>query len=338
LRRKTLAAVAVPAALALTLAGGSSATEQQALRMAVVTDIGGLNDRGFNQAANAARIQAQRQLGFQTRVWDTKTAADRLPNLEAAAQQGFNLIIANGFFMFEHLNKVAPAYPNLKFAGVDIELGLLSAKPTNYRGLTFREQEAGYLVGYIAGLVVRNEAGPDIISAVGANRVPAIIKYIAGYRAGARRANPRVRVLVDYANDPTFADQAKCKETALNQIERGTRIIFQVAGGCGLGALDAARERRLWGIGVDQDQTYFGRHMLTAALKDVRAAVFQTAQEFKRSPARFRTGFNKVFTVKNGGLGYAKISTRVKGRAAIIRKVEAIKKLIAAGRIKPPTQ
>jgi basic membrane protein A and related proteins len=303
-----------------------------------VTDIGGLQDRGFNQSANAGRVRSQRVLKVQTTIYDTKTAADRIPNLQAAARAGHNLIIANGFFHTDPLARVAPAFADVKFAGIDVNYPEVEGRPSNVRGIQFREQEAGYLVGYIAGLVVRAQPGPDVVSALGANKVPAIVRFNAGYRAGVKKSNPRARYIEDYANDPTFADQAKCKETAENQIERGTKIMFIVAGGCGLGAHTAVRAEGLWAIGVDVDQSFLGRHVLTSALKQVANAVFLTTQEFKRNPGAFRTGFNRVFTVKNGGIGYGKVSTRVPGRAAIIRKVEAIKRQIASGRIKPPAK
>jgi basic membrane protein A and related proteins len=333
----TLAASLTALAMVLGATGGGAAPSQ-AVKMAVVTDIGGLQDRSFNQAANAGRIRAQRVLKIQTTVYDTKTAADRIPNLQAAARAGHNLIIANGFFHTDPVNRVAPSFPDIKFAGIDVSFAELESKPANVRGIQFREQEAGYLVGYIAGLVVKQQAGPDVVSALGANEVPAIVRYLAGFRAGAKKANSRVQYFQDYANDPTFADQAKCKETAQNQIERGTKIMFVVAGGCGLGAHAALKAEGLWGIGVDVDQSFLGRHILTSAIKNVANAVFLTTQEFKRNPSGFRTGFNKVFTVKNGGHDYAKISTRVPGRAAIIKKVDAIKKQIASGKIKPPAK
>ncbi len=258
-------------------------------KMAVVTDVGGLNDHGFNQAANAGRLLVQKKLGFQTRVFDTRSAAERLPNLQAAAQDGY-------------------------------------------------QQEAGYLVGYLAGLVLKQQPGPDVASAIGANTVPAIVRYFGGYRAGVKKADPKATVILSYANDPTFSDQAKCKEVALNQISQKTQIIFTAAGGCGLGALDQAKSQGLWGIGVDSDQLYLGPEMLTSALKDVAKSVYLTSQEFKKSPAKFKTGFNKVFNVKNGGIGYGKVSTKLKNRAAIIKKVNKIKKLIAAGKIVPPAK
>ncbi|MDQ5822369.1 MAG: BMP family ABC transporter substrate-binding protein [Actinomycetota bacterium] len=306
-------------------------------RMALVTDIGGLNDKSFNQAANAGRLKVQTKLKVATRVYVTQAASDRIPNLQTAAQN-YNIVFATGFFMGDPLDKVAPRFPNTKFAGIDVSIASIPSKAPNVRGIQFREQEAGYLAGYVAGLTVKQQGGPQVVSAIGANTVPPIVRYIGGYKAGAKRANAKVKVLVAYANDPTFSDQAKCKETALNQIQQRTKVIFQVAGGCGLGALSAAKEAGIWGIGVDVDQGYIGKHILTSALKDVSAAVYLTTAEFKRNPAAFRGGFDKVFNIKNGGIGYGKLSTRLKNRVAIAKKTDAIKKLIASGKIKPPAK
>ena len=319
--------------------GASAAQSQNTNRIAIVTDIGGLNDKGFNHLSYVGLQRAQRQLGIQGRAFVTNSANDRIPNLRTAAQQGYGLVIGIGFLMFDPLDKVAGSFPNTKFAGVDVPYALLASKPRNVRGLVFKEQEAGYLVGYIAGLVVKDQPGRDVISAVGANRVPAIVKFIAGYRAGARRANRNVTVLVNYANDPTFSDQAKCKETTLNQIERGSKIAFMVAGQCGLGGLTATKERRIWGIGVDANQGFLGKHILTSATKKVDVAVYQTIQAYKRNPGGFTGGFDRIFNVKSGAVGYAPISTRVPAakRAIYTRKAEVIRKLIASGKIKPPT-
>jgi basic membrane protein A and related proteins len=336
-RRKALLAlmVAMVVSVIVTTVG---AARTAAVKVAVVTDIGGLNDRSFNQAANAGRLRVQNKLGLSTRVFITQSASDRLPNLQTAAQDGYGLVFGTGFFMGDPLDKVAPRFADTKFAGIDVSYSDLSSKPKNVRGLIFKEQEAGYLVGYIAGLVLKQQKGPDVASAIGANTVPAIVRYIGGYKAGVKKADPKAKVLADYANDPTFSDQTKCKETATNQISRHTQIIFAVAGGCGLGALNAAKEKGLWGIGVDVDQGYLGKYMLTSALKDVANAVYLTSKEFKANPTSFKGGFNKVFTVKNGGIGYGKISTKLKNRAAIIKKVNKIKKLIASGKIVPPTK
>jgi basic membrane protein A and related proteins len=341
--KKALAAMfaATLTALALVLgATGGSAAPQQAIQVAIVTDIGGLNDKGFNSLSNVGLQRAIRQLNVGGRVFITQTASDRTPNLTSAAQGQFGLIIGVGFLMFEPLGRVAPTFPNKKFAGVDVPTALVEGKPRNVRGLIFREAEAGCLVGHIAALEARRLRGRDIISAVGANRVPAIVAFIAGYNHCAKRANRNVRVLTNYANDPTFSDQAKCRATALSQIARGSKIVFQVAGQCGLGALDAARSRGVWGIGVDNDQSFLGRHVLTSATKKVDVAVYDAIAAFRRSPSGFTGGIDKVYNVKNGGVGYGKLSTRLPARvrAQYTRSANALAKQIASGRVKPPSK
>ena len=333
-------AIAAIAVAAISASASPGKTKAPTVRAAVVTDIGGLNDKGFNHLSYVGLQRAQKQLGVGGRAYVTTSANDRIPNLRAAAQSGYGLVIGVGFLMFEPLNTVAGSFSNTKFAGIDVPYALLKSKPRNVRGIQFKEQEAGYLVGYIAGLVTRDERRKrDIISAVGANKVPAIVKFIAGYRAGAKRANRRVRVLVNYANDPTFADQAKCKETTLDQIDRGTTIAFMVAGQCGLGGLQATKERRIWGIGVDADQSFLGPHILTSATKKVDVAVYDTIRAFKANPAGFRGGYDAIYSVKNNGVGYGKFSSRISRakKAEYTRKANNIRRLIASGRIKPPT-
>ena len=116
----------------------------------------------------------------------------------------------------------------------------------------------------MAGLYVKNKGGDQVISSVGGQKIPPVDHYIAGYQAGAKKANPAIKTLNAYSQD--FVDQAKCKEIALNQIGEGSQVVFQVAGQCGLGALDAAKEKGVQGIGVDADQAYLGdaRHDLGA--------------------------------------------------------------------------
>lgn len=323
---------------AIAIAGGTGQAARQAkYRMAVVTDIGGLNDHSYNQAMNAGRLLVQTKLGFATRVYDTRVASDRLPNIQAAAQ-AYPLVFSAGFFMTDPMDKVAPAFPNVKFVGEDISVADLTSHAPNVLGVQFREQEAGYLVGYIAGLVVKQQGGPQVLSSIGANTVPAIVRYIAGYEAGVKKADPQATVFHDYANDPTFNDQAKCKDTAINQLSRHTQVIFAVAGGCGLGAISLAGQSHIWAIGVDSDQSYLGPQMLTSALKNVAQSVYLISKQYKKNPSKFRTGYNRVFNIKNGGIGYGKISKSIKNRAAIIKKVNHIEKLIAAGKIVPPAK
>ena len=345
----TLAIAAIVGALAVaiaTVAGVGQAAHKApsaTIKVADVTDIGGLNDKGFNHLSYVGLQRAIRQLKVQGRVFITNSAAERKPNLQAAAQQGYNPVIAVGvLYQFGPLDDVAPAFPNTKFVGIDVDWSGLSSHAQNVRGVQFREQEAGYLVGYAAGLWEKRhpKKGKNVVGGVGANKVPAITRFLAGYKAGAKKAFPGVKVLIDYANDPTFADQAKCREVTLTHVQQGSRAEFMAAGACGLGGLKVAKQKHIWGIGVDADQSFLGPHILTSATKHVDLSVYQAIKAFKANPSGFKGGFNKNYTVKNHGVGYGTLSKKLSkaDRAYISRKVKRIAKLIATGKIKPPTK
>ena len=325
------AVVALAAVTALIVSSaGSAKPEQSDFKMAIITDVGKLNDRSFNQLANQGRKAVGKQLGIETRVYETTSEAQRVPNFIAAARAGYNLIFGVGFLNYSALNTVAPKFPDLQFVGIDEPYALFDKKPKNAAGQVSAEQEGGYLVGYLAGLQIKKQGGKQIISAVGANNVPAIVHYISGYIQGAKKANPKIKVLANYANDPTFADQAKCKETALGQIQKGTQAIFQVAGGCGLGALSAAKDAGIWGIGVDADQLYLGKHMMTSALKKVDRAVIDLTK--LANAGKLKTQRDYVYSLKNGGVGLGSVSPKIS--KAFVAKTNAVAKLIASGKIK----
>jgi basic membrane protein A len=334
-----LVAAALIAVLTLAVGAGtgSARTDVKAgstFRVALVTDIGGLDDRSFNFLANKGLQDAKKKLGIEGRVFISKSNADYVPNLSTAARGGYDLIISVGFLMGDATAAVAKRFPKSKFAIIDNSGAAkdLKGKPTNVRGLLFKEQEAGYLVGYLAGrqILAKPYQGQTKLGAVGGLKIPPVDRFIAGYYAGAKKAGARVQVTHSYSQD--FVDQAKCKEQALNQIANGAGVMFQVAGQCGLGVLSAAKEKGIFGIGVDADQGYLGQHVMTSATKKVDVAVYSTIQAAKSSRAKFRTGFSAIFTVKNGGVGYGKISNRIS--PALKRAVENIRKQIASGKIK----
>jgi basic membrane protein A len=313
-----------------TTAAGGATTEQAgpSLKIGLVTDIGGLDDRSFNFLANKGLEQAEDELGIAGRVVVSKANADYVPNLSGLARQKYDLVIAVGFLMAEAVETVAKQYPDVNFAIIDYSQSAMPSKPANVRGLLFKEQEAGYLVGYLAGLVTKEEAGAQqVISSVGGQKIPPVDRYIAGYRAGAKKANPDVTTLNGYSQD--FVDQAKCKELALDQIARGAHVVFQVAGQCGLGALSAAKEKNVRGIGVDADQAYLGDHILTSALKKVDVAVFQTIQAVQ--DGSFAGGTDTVFDVSSGGVGIGEIASDVPAEA--VAEVKRVQDQIAAGEI-----
>jgi basic membrane protein A len=298
--------------------GGSSTKAEKKIKIAMVTDIGGLNDRGFNALAYKGLKQAKSDLGADIRVLTSKSNADYVPNLSTLARQKYDLVIAVGFLMGDATAKVAKSFPNVNFAIVDFPSAALKGKPKNVHGLLFKEQEGGYLAGYMAGLYVKKKGGKQVVSAVGGQKVPAVDAYAAGYAAGAKKANPGVKSLFAYSQD--FVDQAKCKEIALNQIDQGSQVVFAVAGQCGLGALDAAKEKNVQGIGVDADQGYVNPNVMTSALKKVDVAAFDTAKDVQEGT--FKAGTDTVFDIKSGAVGLGKVNAAGQPFEADVKKVQ----------------
>jgi basic membrane protein A len=309
---------------------GSSSTPESTpaakkLKVGLVTDIGGLNDRSFNQLANAGLEKAKSDLGVEGRVLTSKANSDYVPNLSSLAQQKYDLVIGVGFLMAEAMDTVASKFPDTKFAIIDVNAGGLKSKPTNVEGLVFKEQEAGYLAGYMAGLYAKDNGGTTIGS-VGGQKIPPVDHYIAGYQAGAKAANPDIKTVNGYSQD--FVDQAKCKELALNQIQQGAKVVFQVAGQCGLGVIDAAKEKSVQAIGVDADQSYLGPQVLTSAMKNVDQAVFESIKGVQGDT--FKGGADTVFDVKSGGVGIGK--TNAEG-AKYADQVKEVQDKIASGEL-----
>ena len=322
--------------LALAACGGSDdedatpATSTKAaeqLRVGLIVDKGQLDDNGFNELAFHGVQRAEKELGISGRVSESASSADYIPNMTSLARDGYDLVIGVGFAQGDAIGKVAQKFPKTKFAIIDVDQAFVPGKPANVEGLLFREQEVGYLVGYLAGLEEKRAAGKDVISAVGGMKEPPVDRFIAGYFAGAEKSDPGIQTILDYSQD--WDDQAKCKELALNQIARGSHIVFQVAGGCGLGALNAAGERGVWGIGVDADQSFLGPFILTSAQKGVDSAVFLTIKSIQ--DGTWKGGGNATFGLKEEGVGLGKVSPKVP--QADLDKVDQIKQQIADGEI-----
>jgi basic membrane protein A and related proteins len=313
--------------------GGSSSssangttTTSSGLKIGLVTDTGGLNDRGFNHLAYLGVQKAKQQLGTDFRVFLSNSSSDYIPNLTKFAQQGYDLTIGVGFTEADAIDTAAHKFPKSKFAIVDVDQTTEPHKPPNLLGLLFKEQEVGYLAGYLAALQEKRRPGPDVISSVGGMKQPPVDRFIAGYQAGAKAADPGIKVLNGYSQD--FEDQQKCKEIALNQIAQGAGVVFQVAGGCGLGALEAAKQKNVWGIGVDADQSFLGPHILTSATKRVDTAVFLAIKSVKDGTFK---GGNVTYGLKDNGVALGKISSKVS--AADVKKVQQIRADIISGKI-----
>jgi basic membrane protein A and related proteins len=305
--------------------GDGAAQEEKSIKAGVVTDIGGLNDRSFNFLANKGLEQAESELGVEGRVLLSESNGDYVPNLTTLSTQQFDLSISVGFLMGDATATVAGKFPDAQFAIVDFPASGLKGKPKNVEGLLFKEQEAGYLAGYLAGLWAKDNDA-TAVSTVGGQKIPPVDHYIAGFQAGAKAANPGIKTLNGYSQD--FVAQDKCKEIALDQIAQGSKVVFQVAGQCGLGALDAAKEKGVQGIGVDADQAYLGDHILTSALKKVDVAVFDAIK--RAQDGTFKGGTDVIATVENDGVGLGKLGPEGEQYAD---QIQEITDKIAAGEV-----
>lgn len=299
------------------------------IKVGLVADIGGLNDHSYNALANKGIEEAESQLGVEGRVLVSKSNADYVPNLTTLAEEGDSLVIGVGFLMIEAVETVAAQFPETNFAMIDVDRSEMKSKPANVLGLVFESQEGGYLAGYLAGEYAKAHQ-ITTISSVGGEKIPQVDTWLAGYAAGAKAADSGIEVLNDYSQ--TFVDQAKCKEVALDQISRGSKIVFQAAGGCGLGTLDAVKSQGVLGIGVDADQRYLGNFIMTSAVKKVDVAVLATVKEVQEGT--FKAGRNKTFDLANGGVGIGSVAPYAK---EYLPQVNAVAAKIKSGQITVPT-
>jgi basic membrane protein A and related proteins len=303
----------VPAVLACAVIAAAGATAHGAgsLRVGLVLEqpLVGRADDPFQHSAYLGLARAVRTLHVQGRVVAPNPAptSSYLPPISYLARQRYDLVIGIGFLEARDLDRAAVRFPALRFALLDAPRDILAHRPPNVEGTVFRTEQPSYLAGYLAARMVASRPGPHVVSAVGGIAIPPVKAYIAGFRAGAHRADPTVRTLVSYTND--FVNPAKCARAARAQIAQGSRAVFDVAGGCGVGALQVAKRRGVWGIGVDIDQSYLGPFVLTSVIKRLDVAVYDFVHDLQLG--RMKTGGNTVFDLRNGGVGLGRFSPQV---------------------------
>jgi basic membrane protein A len=337
----TLAAVGLLAgavAVAGALGSGSGAAAKKAtFTAALISDIGKFNDRSFNQSQLEGLNRAKAKLGVNTLPKQSNSVSDYLPNLTTAVRQNANLVISAGFLLANATATVAKKFPNTEFAITDYTVHATpfadkKGNPLykNVEGLTYAANESGCLVGVLAAKMAQKMGG-NTIGAVGGLKIPPVDIWIAGYRFCAQKAVPGTKVLIQYSQDFVAAD--KCKTVAENEISQGAKILFQVAGGCGLGTLKAADEAGIWGIGVDKDQYNDAKRVLTSGVKRVDTGIFQAVQQ--AASGKFLGGSDLLFNLKNGGMSVGKINPSVP--PAYITLMKSYKAKIIAGTLKVPT-
>ena len=300
-----------------TSCGALNGLTGSSLKIGLVTDVGGLNDKSFNALANQGRLDAAKDFGVTTSVIESKKQEDYIPNLTTFAQQNYDLVIGVGFLMTNQLWTVAKQFPNIKFALIDGAPADAAGKTENLpnvANLFFKEQEAGYLVGVIAATMAKDKVGKathNTVCSMGGIPIPPVDHYIAGYQDAVKTISPSTTILNGYSND--FVDQAKGKEVGLNHISKNCDILFQVAGGSGIGYIAAAKDKGVYAIGVDADQADVAPGtIITSALKRVNKAVYNTVQAVK--DGKYKAGDN-FFSAANDGIGYGKLDAVVPANA-----------------------
>ncbi|MGO8670423.1 MAG: BMP family lipoprotein [Capsulimonadaceae bacterium] len=301
-------------------------------RAGLAVDIAGVDDKSFNAASWRGLQHAQADLNLGpdgVRYIEAKTPSDYQTILADFASQGYNVVFAGSYDYEDALATLAPQFPKTYFAIVD---GNAPNLP-NTEALHFREEQSSYLAGYLAGSVTRTKT----IGFVGGMTIPLIRKFEAGFRAGAKTANPAVRVVSAYTGD--WNDVSKGKTQAAQEFASGADIVFQAAGKSGLGVIQAAVEKGAgyYAIGVDSDQDGIapGR-VLTSVLKRVDVATCDTV---KRVKAGTFTSGTITYDLKSGGVGLTDMKyTRKDVPPAVLARLKKLTALVADGKVVPPTR
>lgn len=324
---------------------GVGAIDESKVRVGIVFDIGGKDDRSFNAAAWAGAKCAESgkwpdgsscekpPLGIVLRDIEPGNPTSIEPAMRAFAERGYDLIIGVGFAQTPIIEQVARDYPNIRFAIVDGVSDL-----PNVASLVFKEHEGSYLVGMLAAKTTKT----GTIGFLGGMDIGLIHRFKVGYEEGARAVNPNIRVIPNYVGvtDAAWNNPGKGKEIALAQIGKGADVIFTAAGNSGLGAFDAVEQvgkqngrATHFVIGVDSNQNGVKPgFVLTSMVKRVDNAVYDIIKDVVNG--QFKAGFH-VYGLDKDGVGYSMDEhNKDLVTAEMIKQADEAKKKIIAGEIK----
>ncbi len=292
------AATAAPAAGATTAAPAAG----KKIKVGLVTDVGGVNDKSFNQSAWEGVQRAIKELGAEGKFIESKAPTDYEKNIDAFVTDKADLIIAVGFLMGDAVQKKAQQYPDQKFAIIDnaYDTALYSGPLKNVTSLMFSEDQVGYLAGVLAGCMTQS----GTVCTVSGMEIPPVQRYVVGYQTGAKSQKADVKTPNVYI--PSFTDAAKGKETGAAMVGQGCDVVFGVGGTTGNGGLLAANQSGKMAIGVDVDQylTYpeVKSSLITSAMKNVDVAVYNA---IKAAQGGSMKGGIALSDISNGGIGLA---------------------------------
>lgn len=297
------------------------------LKIALVTDVSGIDDQAFNQSAWEGLMRAEKELGVTIAYKESTRDADYGPNIETLTAQGYDLIWGLGFATRNAVLAAAQKHPDQKYGIVDFSYG--PDTPANVCCVIFQEEQPSFLVGYIAGKMTRTNK----VGFVGGIQMPVIEKFEYGYIAGVALANPGCDILSRYAD--SFTDATRGKTIAHQLYDQGADIVFHASGSVGDGVIEAAREKNRWVIGVDRDQSVMAPdHVLTSAMKRVDNAVFDMVK--KLVAGEFKGGQTVLYNISNDGSGIAPTSGRHVPRSVLDETDDLIRR-IASGELVVPT-
>ncbi len=292
------------------------------IKVGMVTDVGGVNDGSFNQSSWEGLQKASEDLGIQVQYLESATDADYTPNIETFVDEEYDLIICVGYQLAEATRAAAEAYPEQKFAIIDDA----SIDLPNVTCLMFKQAQASYLVGYVAGLTTES----NTVGFVLGMSTDTMNEFGYGYCAGVLDANPEAKILQQNVN--SFADTAGGKTAATTMVTDGADVIFHAAGGTGLGAIDGCVESGIWAIGVDTDQSSIAPEtILTSALKRVDNACYAAAKDM--CEGTLQSGVI-TYDLSSAGVDIAPTTTNLDPE--VLEKVQEVKDKIISGEIVVP--
>jgi basic membrane protein A len=300
--------------------GSAAAVNPSTLKIGMVTDIGQLEDKSFNEYSWKGVQDGAKAIGApDPKNIITKDTAEYAANIDQFVQQGFNVIVTVGFLIGTDTRRAAIVHPEIQFFGVDQFVA--NPAPPNYQGLLFTEAQPGYLAGIVAATVSKS----GVIGAVGGRSdVPPVLAYINGYRNGAASVKPGIKVLVNYAEDFNAPDKGEAIANAM--IGNKADVIFQVAGLTGTGALRAACTKKIWAIGVDVDQhgsvPDAAPCIITSAEKHLQKAVSAGIQRFASSGMQGGKAGNFTNDAKNDGVGLSPFTNLTPVPAGLQAKID----------------
>jgi basic membrane protein A and related proteins len=306
----------------------SVSAQAKELRVGLVLDKGGKDDKSFNSAAYTGAMKAKDDLHIFVKYVEATDDNSFEALIRAFAQKDFDLVLAIGVTQRDALQKIAAQFPQKHFAIVDAEVKL-----PNVSSLLFEEQQGSYLVGAAAALASKS----DEIGFIGGMDIPLIRRFQMGYEAGAKKVKPGIKVRSNYIGitGDAWNNPAKGKELAVSQYDGGADVVFAVAGASNTGVFDAVEEKQKLAIGVDSNQNGIkpGR-ILTSMLKRVDVAVFSTCQDLVGG--KFVPGVHR-FGLDTKGVDYAVDQNNEKILTPETRKkLDELRTQIIAGKIQVP--